>query len=229
MPRVTAKEVKTEGIILRVRTWGEDDLLVDFLTPHEGRLAGIARHGRKSRKRFGTVLESLNIVSFRYRDRGVFVSLEEAVLERPLVHLAEDLKRLIGAFCLVDLVRESIPEKNPDPRLYFLLKDSLVSLNDSVPVEKTLREFESRLLDLLGYRPHLQSCLGCGREAEKGRNFCFVFRDGGLYCADCLPGGTSFAPYSEAALHPLLLRFLEYQIGRPLKSHKFLTGSAFSD
>jgi len=223
-----AKEVETEGIVLRSQTTGEDDLLVDFLTPDQGRLRGYARHGRKSRKRFGTVLEPLNILRIRYRDGGKYASLEEAVLERPLNRFRSDLNSAVGAFYLLDLVRETIHERNPDSRLYTLLRDSLIRLNDGFPLREVLRDFEFRFLDFLGYRPHLAACLACGREQEGDGKFFFVFREGGIFCAACLPRGVPFAPYAEESLHEILSRFLEYQIGRPLKSHKFLTGEAFS-
>jgi DNA repair protein RecO (recombination protein O) len=223
---LTQGEVQTEGIVLRARTYGENDLLVDFLTPREGRLSGMARHGRKSRKRFGTVLESLNIVHLRYRDRGTFVSLEEAVLETPLNRLASNLSRLVAAFYLLDLVRQSIHERNPDPRLYSLLKSSLVALNGEDLLPDILQNFEYSLLNLLGYTPSLKDCLSCGRGWDEKGKFYFVFREGGIYCADCLPRGEPYERFSQESLHKILPRFIEYQLGHPLKSRQILMNIA---
>ncbi len=220
------REVRTEAIVLRARTTGEDDLLVEFLTPGEGRVHGIARHGRKSRKRFGTVLESFNRVRLRYQDAGGLVSLREAALESG-GGLEGDLERLLGGFYLVDLIRASVHERNPDAPLYHLLEEGLLALASGEAVSKVIRRFEFRFLDLLGYKPHLGGCLLCGRSSAE-TPFFFVFSRGGVFCGGCLPPGVSFEPYSEASAPKVLSRFIEYQLGHPLRSHKFLTDAVFS-
>ena len=57
-------EPQTQAIVLTVRDYGEADLLVTFLTPGRGRLTGIAKHARKSRRRFAHCLEPLSRVVF---------------------------------------------------------------------------------------------------------------------------------------------------------------------
>lgn len=211
------------GIVLRTRTFGEDDVLVEILTPGEGRFHAFARHGRKSRKRFGTVLEPFNLISVQYQEKGGFISLSEAVLEIPLSFLAQDFERLMAAFYLVEVVREFIPERHPDRRLYGLLKESLESLNSGLPPREALETFESSFLDLQGYRPVLRGCLACGKDWRPDETFYFLFREGGIACAGCLPRDAVFVPYSPSSLAPLLSRFLEYQLGHPLRSSRFLS------
>lgn len=220
MPR----DVQTEGIVLRARTYGEDDLLVELLTPEDGRISGIARHGRKSRKRFGTVLEPLNLLRLRYQDRGTMVSLREVVLETPLTHLSEDWDRLMAAFYLVDIVRETVHERSSDSHLYHLLKESLLSLDRGTPVREALQNFEFHFLDSQGYQPHIEACRSCGKKWDESGPFYFVFREGGLYCLECLPPRVDFEPFSKGTLPKILSRFIEYQLGRPLKASRFLRG-----
>ncbi len=52
------------AIVLSVRNYGEADLLVTFLTPSRGLLTGMAKHAKKSRRRFAHCLEPLNRVDF---------------------------------------------------------------------------------------------------------------------------------------------------------------------
>ncbi|MBW2206889.1 MAG: recombination protein O N-terminal domain-containing protein, partial [Deltaproteobacteria bacterium] len=40
------------AIIMRIREFGEADLFVTFFTPDRGRLKGVAKGARRSRKRF---------------------------------------------------------------------------------------------------------------------------------------------------------------------------------
>lgn len=226
-----AREVKSEAIILHSRTFLENDLLVDFLTPQFGRLTGIARHGRKSRKRFGTLLESCNVLELRYRATGHFVSLEEATQALPLYHLRESLEQLSTSFYLIDLVRKVIPQGGVEGNLYHLLKRSLSALNQGNSLPQVVTEFERCFLEISGYEPQLTACLACGKKwqseghqkDQNNQEFYFVFREGGLFCAECAPSGLPSEPYSVEHLPSLLSHFIEYQMGFTLKSRQFLT------
>lgn len=231
-------ELQSEAIILRVRTIGEDDLWVDFLTSDHGRLHGTARHGRKSQKRFGTVLETLNVVRLRFRETGSLVGLEEAGLADQGHCLDKDLGRLVSAFYLIELVRELVPERNPDPKVYTLLKESLTALelaSGGASIEDVVMNFEYHLLDLCGYTPHLKKCLACGKARSRAERFFFVYSEGGVFCPACLPRSSSGGanplggaePLSRETLPTILSRFIEYQLGHSLRSRKFLTDSTF--
>jgi DNA repair protein RecO len=51
------------AIIMRVKDVGESDLLVTFFTPQRGRLKGVAKGARKSRKRFVNALDLFSLVT----------------------------------------------------------------------------------------------------------------------------------------------------------------------
>lgn len=225
------REFHSEAIVLRARTVGENDLLVDFLTPGLGRLTGFARHGRKSRKRFGTVLESLNWVRLRGRDAGGLVSLSEASLLRPWMRMDASLPLLTAGFHVIELVRQFAPERNPDVRVFGLLLECLEALDTAASgdVSALLARFEYRLLDSSGYGPNLKECLSCGRAREKGTKFFFVHREGGLFCSSCLPPGLAFDLFTKESAPSVLSRFIEYQLGHPLKTRKFLSDPAFCE
>lgn len=217
------RDVISEAIVLRSRTIRDHDILVDLLTPVEGRFWGVARYGRKSQKRFGPVLETLNRLKIRYRDRDQgMMMLEEATLQAPIIHTRLGLEALLSAFYLVDLVREFIPEKNQDPRLYPLLSESLTRLHTHKP-SQVCQEFESRFLKLSGYGLSLESCQSCQKPWEKSQSFFFVFLQGGVFCADCLPPTSDHLSYTPDSLKKILPLFLEYQLGKSLRSRKVLT------
>ncbi len=52
--------LSSEAIILQSKPTGESDLVVDFLSPDLGRLKGIAKGAKKSKKRFIHCLEPLS-------------------------------------------------------------------------------------------------------------------------------------------------------------------------
>ncbi len=229
MPSRSGLEIQTEAVILRAVTFGENDLMVHFLTSQQGKLAGIAHHGRKSQKRFGTVLEPLNVVRLRFVDNGGIVSLREATLVDPPHHLDQNLNLLFGGFYLLDLVREWVLERHPEPKLYSVLRETLGRLSHEGPdsLSRVVQEFEFRLLALAGYRPNLTDCFACKKKWEPSERFFFVFKEGGLSCPSCLPRATPWEPFSQDHLPKILSRFIEYQLGHPLRSHKFLTNGDF--
>src|SRR5437588_514456 len=60
---------ESEAIVLRTYPLREADLLVTFFTRMEGKVRGVARAAKKSRKRFGGALEPLTFVRAFYEDR----------------------------------------------------------------------------------------------------------------------------------------------------------------
>src|SRR5262245_31804108 len=60
-------EERTPAIILRSRVYGESDKIVTFLTRNWGKVTGIAKGAKRSRRRFVNVLESFTHVELRFR------------------------------------------------------------------------------------------------------------------------------------------------------------------
>lgn len=224
------REVVTEAIILKAQTVQENDIWVDILTPDEGRLWGVARHGRKSRKRFNTVLEVGNHLNIRFRDKGGVVFLEEAhMMPSSEGYPESDLPALLMTFFIIDLVREFVPERNSDLKLYHLIQETLQSLllKNSQSRESRLMAlefFEKEFLKLCGYEVNFDHCGACQKPVlESTGGFYFVYRQGALFCRDCIAGQGDAVAFDPQKLVQLIPRFLEYQLARPLRSRKVLT------
>ena len=59
----------SEAVVLRSYPLREADLLVTFFTRAEGKVRGVARSAKKSKRRFGGALEPLTFVKLYYEDR----------------------------------------------------------------------------------------------------------------------------------------------------------------
>src|SRR5215467_16019430 len=78
---------ESEAIVLRTYPLREADLLVTFFTRSEGKVHGVARSAKKSKRRFGGALEPLTYVKAFYqeRERQELARLDWCeVLESPL-------------------------------------------------------------------------------------------------------------------------------------------------
>src|SRR5438309_9508697 len=60
---------ESEAIVLRTYPLREADLLVTLFTRLEGKVRGVARSAKKSKRRFGGALEPLTYVRASYEDR----------------------------------------------------------------------------------------------------------------------------------------------------------------
>ena len=98
-------ERQTPAIVLTVREYGEADLMVNFLTPEYGPLTGIAKHARKSRRRFAHCLEPLSRVVFFLSPRTGrdLEFLQKGELVKSFPALRRDLKRLGAAAVLAEV------------------------------------------------------------------------------------------------------------------------------
>ncbi|MBI2083873.1 MAG: DNA repair protein RecO [Deltaproteobacteria bacterium] len=207
----------TLAIVLKVIPRGEDDLLCDFLTEKKGRLWALARSARKSRKRFGSTLTALNIVTVDLVEKAnsSLLFLQESNVSLPLTHLQEELERLGCAFYLVEAIRGMTPEHSPEPQKFHLLLESLQKLNRGEGPPDVRKFFERSLLKISGFEPHLSSCLKCGAKEEKRY---FVFKEGGVYCHRCLPARERFEVVSKGREERIFTLFLEYCMGKSFKS-----------
>lgn len=240
--------VQTPAIILKVQTLGEADCLVTFLSPKRGRLQGVAKHARKSRRRFANVLEPLNRVELWLsgRPRKELEFLEKGELVRAFPGLRRDLPRLAAAAVLAELAGElAAPEGAP--ALFAGLEEALARLEEGAAPISLLLASAAHLLKLGGYGWRLAKCLTCGREPP-GPAF-FSIPEGGVYCEGCKgkaagpvvtlnPGARKllvaalslpaerlsrliFPPRQAAQCLELLREFLRYHLPRPLLAWEF--------
>jgi len=54
---MTRESFKTTGFVLRTLSYGESDLIVTFYSHNFGKLKGIAKGAKRSKKRFANVFE----------------------------------------------------------------------------------------------------------------------------------------------------------------------------
>jgi DNA repair protein RecO (recombination protein O) len=243
-------ERQTPAIVLTVREYGEADLLVTFLTPGHGPLTGIAKHARKSRRRFAHCLEPLSRVVFFLSPRPGrdLEFLQKGELVRSFPALRRDLKRLGAAAVLAEVAGLLAGPPEAHQEIFTALEEALVLLEQgSSPPDSLLPAFLLHLLDLGGYRPRLHHCGRCG--AEPGPPLFFSLPRGSMVCGACrgeAPG--PLLPLSPGAWKLLRLAqdlprdklsrlrfppsqrdqsllifkaFLRYHLGKDLKSWSF--------
>jgi DNA repair protein RecO (recombination protein O) len=175
---------ESEAIVLRTYPLREADLLVTLFTRLEGKVRGVARSAKKSKRRFGGALEPLTFVRAYYedRERQELARLDSCeVLESPLA-FEVSYPRAVALGHVAELLDELLPDREANDDVFRLALAVLAGLRGS-DVWMPITYFELWMTRLMGYLPELSECIVCGRTLNGSRAFFHALSDG-LMCAD---------------------------------------------
>lgn len=197
---------KTRAIVLRTLDYGESDRIVTFISADFGKLKGIAKGARRSKRRFANALEllSLSDILFSRGGRGGLFLIEGADVISHHPGIREDLEKTLIATYLAELVDGFSAEGKKNVELFRLLEDFLAYLDLQTPRPGIERFFEMRLLKLTGYDLHIGSCLACGKELEEISEPAFIPAEGGIRCRTCLRNASSVLSVTPGTLKTLI-------------------------
>jgi DNA repair protein RecO (recombination protein O) len=244
-------EERTPAIVLRTRDYSESDRIVTLLTRDMGKLSGIARGAKASRRRFAGKLEPFSHVMLHFRRRPlghlVFITRAEAADLAPIV-LDDDLGKIALGSYMLELTDALASEEGEAAAAYLILSTALLLLGENGPRAALRQAFELKMLGWAGFGLEFDRCRLCatpsvGAEAR----FYFVMARGGVVCARCRSdapeGGFPISSASAAALARIgaasldaaadkfpagadgvlsLARFIGSIVDRRLKSLEFL-------
>jgi DNA repair protein RecO (recombination protein O) len=206
------KKTQTEAIVLRLTDYGEADRIVSLFTLEQGRLSGIARGAKRSRKRFGGALESFAHLKLQLQSGAGLPNLLSADIGSIFPGIRAELAKIGCAAYACELVERLTPEAEANPRLFRLLFCYLERLDLAPSSPSDRRFFAVNLLKILGYQPDLEvrgisyeTAQLLARALQTGRFGSVVFPDAALREADLL-------------LNPAI----DLHLDRPLRSLIFL-------
>ena len=155
--------------MLRSWAYGESDKIVSFLTRDFGKIRGIAKGAKRSRKRFLNVLEPFTLVQLRFHERPnsplAFIHACDWVYVFRAI--SRTLAKIVHASYLVEITDELTRDGDDSRSLFDHLRDGLRFLEENTPSSEFLTAFELTLLRLAGYQPTLEhaSAAATGRPA----------------------------------------------------------------
>jgi DNA repair protein RecO (recombination protein O) len=177
-------EVKGLGFVLRKIIAQEADVILRILTSQGEKISAFAKAGLKSRKRFGGALEPLAQISFRAikKESNDLYFLEEAQVKYEFKSLREDFEKLTAATAIAELAELGTREGLDNPEVYNLLGAAWKAIDLGLPSLAILRQFEVKLLSLLGWLPRFNVCAHCGKS---GVDLGLQPEAGLVLCQDC--------------------------------------------
>ncbi len=175
---------ESEAIVLRTYPLRESDLLVTLFTRLEGKVKGVARAAKKSKRRFGGALEPMTYVRAVYdeRERQELVRLDACeVIESPMTGEVT-YARATALAHVAELLDQLMPDREASDAVFRLTLAVLAELSGRA-LWMPVTYFELWMTRLMGFLPEFSECAVCGRALTGTRAYWHALADG-LVCAD---------------------------------------------
>ena len=189
---------QSEAIVLRTYPLREADLLVTLFTRAEGKVKGVARSAKKSKRRFGGALEPLTWVRAYYDDReGQELSRLDScdILESPLSSTV-DYPRVVALEHVAEMLDELLPDREANDAIFRLAVSVLHQLRAG-SIWMPLTYFQLWLVRLVGFLPELGECLACGVALNGSRAYYHALADGVMCVQHKRLASSKLAPESR--------------------------------
>ncbi len=178
--------LRTDGIVIREQSTGEQDRLITILTQKHGIIKGFVNGARNPKNKNVGATDLLCYSDFyiEKNKRDVFV-IREATAKHVFFSLRENITLLSLAQYFAQLCYELAPREEDSSEFLSVMLNSLYLLSKGQKNVKLIKAVtEMRMLCLSGYMPNIVACCKCGQyESEK---MFFSCNTGMLYCPDCL-------------------------------------------
>lgn len=180
----------SESIILSKKPYGEADILLSFFSKKNGKLRGIARHAKRSKKRFGGILETGYVVNIQYQQTASsgLCKIDQASLVIPTVHRTLSLGESHALWLSVELAERFLADNDSSEEKYELLKRFTTAIYEKRLSRGVVLYFLYKWISLCGYLPDFESCVKCGLHGNDLTQFSATLS--GMVCRGCADGAS---------------------------------------
>ncbi len=210
---MSSTTTESVALVLDSLDHGESDTIITFFCQDVGRVTGIAKGAKRSKKRFQNKLELFShiTITFRERQNSSLAFLEDAELHDGFINLRQNMDRYIAATFIRETLLIATSEREGDNEIFALLLWALRALDTAKPHLSVCIIFLLRLFDHLGYRPDFAGCRTCVTPFSLEHKYFFHHLAGGLICSNCTE--TLTGNYTE--LSPGTIRILSQALQEP--------------
>ncbi|MBF6648966.1 DNA repair protein RecO [Methylobacter sp. BlB1] len=213
------------AFILQHRKYRETSLIIDVLTRDFGRLSLVAKGVKKSKSKTAGTLQPFIPLLISYVGKAELKTLTDVEIALPFVQLG-GLAFYCG-FYVNELISRFLHKYDPHPEVFNDYASCLSRLADGDNIEATLRSFELKLMDHVGYGLQLEHDVN-GALVSPLKHYAFDAQQGAVEAADGrFSGKTLLAIKSKEFDDPhvlseakILMRAVidSHLQGKPLKS-----------
>ncbi len=189
---------QSEAIVLRTYPVHEADLLVTVFTRLEGKVKGVAKSAKKSRRRFGGSLEPLTCVRVYWedRERQELARIDSCdVLLSPL-STEVDYPRAVALGHIAEMLDELLPDREANDTVFRLAWSVLQNLPPA-NIWMPITYFDLWMVRLMGFLPELDRCIVCDRPLDGQRAYFHALVDGLMCPQDKRLASSEMSPESR--------------------------------
>lgn len=173
---------QSEALILRTYPFHEADLLVNLFTRAEGKIRGVAKAAKRSKRRFGGALEPLThvLAHWQEKEKQELVRLDSCdIISSPLV-AQMTYPRVVALSYVAEVIDQLLPDREPSDDI-FRLTLAVIKQLETGPVWMPLTYFDLWIVRLIGLLPDLSHCTACSATLNGSRAYFHALADG-LLC-----------------------------------------------
>ena len=244
MARYTA-----HALVIGVHPWGDADKVVELFTAEKGRVRAAAFGSRRPKSTLAAALQLFNELDVSLTEGQRLDTVRTASIQHHPKKLSEDIVTMAYGSFVAECVSEFLPEKQPEPHVYDLLRSVFFFFLTRNPrIVALLGVYQ--LMEFTCLQLSYERCVRCGRLLSEAEDALFSESAGGALCSDChAQEGTSSQPYPAAlrrfitaalafdwedgekltiatkdllAAEAILIGYLQRLLGHPLRSLSFL-------
>jgi DNA repair protein RecO (recombination protein O) len=191
------------GYILHSHPYRDTSRILEVLTRDAGRMSLFARGVRGPKAKLAAEMQPFRLLLLSWSGKGEAPHLSTAESAPDHIDLPPDC--LMSGFYLNELLLKLTHRHDPVPAVFDLYHATLEALKHAAPLEASLRIFEKRLLDALGYGVALDVDAGSGASIEPNAYYHFRPTHGVFAAASDAPGalaGESLLALAREELAP---------------------------
>ena len=171
--------------VLHQYAYRDTSRIVEVFTSEHGRRTLFARGANGPKSTMRGVLRPFQQMLVSWTGKGEACQLSTAEIDGPVTNLSPE--RLMSGFYLNELLLKLTQRCDPHPEIFFSYASCIQALCAGEIEEPTLRRFEKRLLNDLGYGLELV-ITDAGLPVEPGRYYRFAAQKGPQPCVAETPG-----------------------------------------
>ena len=176
-----------KGLVLREKSYGENDKLLDILTDNAGLLTVSAKGVKKQNAKNASVSQSFCYATYCLSESKGRYILNSAEPIRTFYNVSLDIGKFALASYFAEMTLYVATQEQPNNEVLRLILNSLHFLSNGSRDELLLKAiFELRLMSEIGLIPNLIGCCECLKYSSP--NMQFDLKGGRLFCEDCFGG-----------------------------------------
>lgn len=221
-----------EALILKKIPYKEADFIVTFFTKELGKISGLARNAKSSKKRFGGRLELFNHLKVEIKqNENKFNIINDVQLKRSYIGIMGNLETFMVSSFVMEHVDFFSTENEPSEQLFSETLRTLHEMESGETLLPKLHNFQLNSLRISGYEPDLK----IKGESSSGN---FSISDGKIVDdSKKVDNNNIFKFYIDIVKNPetmdiflgkvannirVFTKYIEYHIDKQFKTAKFL-------